>query len=521
MAEPGVLAAMRAAGVPIRSAEEDGGGLTFADDSGELGDAEATAAAAVAARALGGDSMEMLLSGSVGGRAPPGSGTVALADFEVLHSVGKGSYGKVFKVVHTGSRNVYALKSVKKSRVLREDAVEMVVREKEVLRQLPYCPFIVHLNFSFYTEAYLFLGMNYVGGGTLKHLLRRSIVLSEKFVRFYAAELVVALEHMHRMNIIHRDVKLENVMIGLDGHIALTDLGMARMIADEDLATTHCGTPEYLSFEIVKALVLRNSKGYGKEVDWWSLGIAIYEMLVGRTPFVAPEKDVEGTVFNIYSHTSIEVPRHIKLSKTVRSLLEMLLVKDPAARLGSGGAAEVKSHPFFKGIDWAALVRKEVTPPHLPRERVPGKRRRGSASTLQSRAEAEIDLHGIDGGDEVTKALDDLNAAFRPYVSREFADVLRRVSAGAGLPTTGGAAGGSAAGAAAGAEETKEGDAAAAGGAAAADGTHLAAPHAGPGRRFSAEVLGFVQKVFRKKSKRVSPVVPTVPERTRERRQSR
>eukprot|EP00753_Platysulcus_tardus_P015383 PLAT4992.1.p1 GENE.PLAT4992.1~~PLAT4992.1.p1 ORF type:complete len:428 (-),score=187.14 PLAT4992.1:316-1569(-) len=290
---------------------------------------------------------------------------VGMELFRMGPVVGKGSFGEVLRVEHRQTHKSYAMKVIKKQKVFQEEAVEMVLREKDILQSvLGAHPFIVTLHFAFQTPYRIFLGMNFVGGGTLKHLLRRRGRLEEASVRFYTAELILALEHMHRQNVIHRDLKLDNVMLTHEGHIQLTDFGMARTIKGGlDLATTHCGTPEYLPFEVVQSLVKRKKDGYGKTADWWSLGIAIYEMLVGRTPFVSEERDTRMTVFNIYSHTRITIPDKIPVSADLRSLVEALLQKDPEKRLGRGGAAELKAHAFFADLDWDACAACDMEPP--------------------------------------------------------------------------------------------------------------------------------------------------------------
>lgn len=178
-------------------------------------------------------------------------------------------------------------------------------------------------------------------------------------VKFYAAQLVLALEHLHKNNIIYRDLKPENVLIDKKGFIKVTDFGLSKEnILDSHAAKSFCGTPEYLAPEIIK------NEGHGKPVDWWSLGSIIYEMLTGIPPFYCKDRE---KLFDSIKNKEVQYPEY--LSDEVIDLMKKLLVKDPDKRLGSGpnGAEDIKNHPFFKGMKWNDLYNKKIKPPFIPR----------------------------------------------------------------------------------------------------------------------------------------------------------
>ena len=178
-------------------------------------------------------------------------------------------------------------------------------------------------------------------------------------MKFYAAQLVLAIEHLHKHNIIYRDLKPENVLIDRKGFIKVTDFGLSKdNIVDDQCAKTFCGTPEYLAPEIIK------NEGHGKPVDWWSLGSIIYEMCTGIPPFYCKDRK---QLFDNIKTKDVQFPEY--LTEEVIDLMKKLLVKDPSKRLGSGenGVEDIKSHEFFKGMKWAELEKKKIKPPFIPR----------------------------------------------------------------------------------------------------------------------------------------------------------
>jgi serine/threonine protein kinase len=268
--------------------------------------------------------------------------------------VGTGTFGRVYLVQHRPSKRFFAMKILKKSEVLRLKQVEHVNSERAILAQLKH-PFIVRLFRSFQDDRNLYMVLDYIQGGELFSHLRRAGRFSDDVARFYAAEILSAIEFMHSFNIIYRDLKPENLLIDSNGHIKITDFGFAKVV--EDRTWTLCGTPEYLAPEIIQ------SKGHGKSADWWAFGILIFEMLAGYPPFF------DDHPFGIYEKIlggKIVFPNHMDL--TARDLIKKLLVPDKARRLGSlkGGSEDIRAHKWFKGVDWVMVYNRQYPAPIVP-----------------------------------------------------------------------------------------------------------------------------------------------------------
>lgn len=283
---------------------------------------------------------------------------VGPVDFEVLRVVGQGAFGKVFQVKHKGTAEVYAMKVMKKHRILEKDHSEYVKAERDVLTAIVH-PFIVTLRFSFQTPSKLYLVLDFINGGHLFFNLYRQGVFSENVACLYTAEIVSAISYLHSRGIVHRDLKPENVLLDSDGHIRLTDFGLAKPNMENAEARTNSfiGTMEYMAPEIVEG------KGHGKAVDWWSTGILLYEMLCGMPPFRAKSRQ------QLQTQIMGAKPKYPKfLSSDALSLLKGLLVRDPTKRLGSGPAGDsaIKKHAFFKTINWNKLEKREVEPTFKP-----------------------------------------------------------------------------------------------------------------------------------------------------------
>ncbi|KAJ3337899.1 hypothetical protein HDU93_000344 [Gonapodya sp. JEL0774] len=278
-------------------------------------------------------------------------------DFDLLKVIGKGSFGKVLQVRKTDTARVYAMKILPKRDIVDRKEVAHTLSERNVLI-MASSPFLVGLKFSFQTPEKLYLVLDYMSGGELFYHLQREVVFREERARFYAAELVLAIEHLHNHDVVYRDLKPENILLDSTGHIALTDFGLCKENVGYDAVTnTFCGTAEYLAPEIL------TGQGYGKAVDWWSLGILFYEMTTGLPPFYSENTNV---MYNKILHTQVQFPAGY--SREAESLVRGLLDRDPKRRLGSPplGALAIKRHPFFRTIDWDRLLRKEVRPPHKP-----------------------------------------------------------------------------------------------------------------------------------------------------------
>jgi len=200
---------------------------------------------------------------------------------------------------------------------------------------------------------------DYCPGGEIFFHIQRVERFNEEAVKFYASQLILALAHLHQHQIIYRDLKPENVLVDREGYIKITDFGLSKQnILDNHSANSFCGTPEYLAPEIVENL------GHGRAVDWWSLGAIVYEMLTGLPPFYSKDRE---KLFNNIKTGNLKYPNY--LSKDAINLLQELFIKDPDKRLGCGvkGEDEIKSHPFFKTIDWTAIEQKKIKPPFVPK----------------------------------------------------------------------------------------------------------------------------------------------------------
>ena len=281
-----------------------------------------------------------------------------IESFELLKVIGKGSFGKVMQVRKRDTSRIYALKIIRKAHIISRSEVTHTLAERTVLAKVN-CPFIVPLKFSFQSPDKLYLGLAFVNGGELFLHLQREGRFSEERSRFYAAELFCALEHLHSFNVIYRDLKPENILLDYTGHIALCDFGLCKLnMGDKETTHTFCGTPEYLAPELLLG------RGYTKAVDWWTLGVLLYEMLTGLPPFYS--EDVNEMYRKILYDPLVFLP---DVRPDARDLLRRLLERDASKRLGSppGGAMEIKNHPFFtKHIDWSMLLAKKVRPPFKP-----------------------------------------------------------------------------------------------------------------------------------------------------------
>ncbi|XP_053238652.1 RAC-gamma serine/threonine-protein kinase isoform X1 [Podarcis raffonei] len=272
-------------------------------------------------------------------------------DFDYLKLLGKGTFGKVILVREKASGKYYAMKILKKEVIIAKDEVAHTLTESRVLKNTRH-PFLTSLKYSFQTKDRLCFVMEYVNGGELFFHLSRERVFSEDRTRFYGAEIVSALDYLHSGKIVYRDLKLENLMLDKDGHIKITDFGLCKEgITDAATMKTFCGTPEYLAPEVLE------DNDYGRAVDWWGLGVVMYEMMCGRLPFYNQDHE---KLFELILMEDIKFPR--TLSSDAKSLLSGLLIKDPNKRLGGGpdDAKEIMRHSFFTGVNWQDVYDKKV-----------------------------------------------------------------------------------------------------------------------------------------------------------------
>uniref|UniRef100_A0AAR2IJV8 Ribosomal protein S6 kinase n=1 Tax=Pygocentrus nattereri TaxID=42514 RepID=A0AAR2IJV8_PYGNA len=299
------------------------------------------------------------------------------SQFELLKVLGQGSYGKVFlvrKIKGSDTGQLYAMKVLKKATLKVRDRVRSKM-ERDILAEVNH-PFIVKLHYAFQTEGKLYLILDFLRGGDLftrlskevssleaiefhlKVIMPVTVMFTEEDVKFYLAELALALDHLHSLGIIYRDLKPENILLDEEGHIKITDFGLSKEAIDHDKrAYSFCGTIEYMAPEVV------NRRGHTQSADWWSFGVLMFEMLTGSLPFQG--KDRKETMALILK-AKLGMPQF--LSPEVQSLLRALFKRNPSNRLGAGpdGVEEIKRHHFFATIDWNKLYRKEIKPPFKP-----------------------------------------------------------------------------------------------------------------------------------------------------------
>lgn len=317
-----------------------------------------------------------------------GNGKARLEDWEIVETLGTGTFGRVLLVRQrpTYRPNAYhpifphlfqsldplspspastqqadgqlphfAMKVLRKSEVVRLKQVEHINSERTILERIRH-PFVVELYATYQDSLNVYMLLSYIPGGELFSHLRRAGRFSADVTRFYLASIVLAIDYLHAKNIIYRDLKPENLLLDRVGYLRIADFGFAKVV--EDRTFTLCGTPEYLAPEIVL------SQGHGKAVDWWALGILAFEMLAGYPPFF---DDHTLGIYEKILRNEVAFPSHV--DPYAKDLIRGLLTADRSKRLGNlrGGAKDVMGHPWFAGVDWGSLERKEIGAPIIPR----------------------------------------------------------------------------------------------------------------------------------------------------------
>lgn len=287
---------------------------------------------------------------------------VCLDDFICKKILGKGSFGKVFLVEKKDDHKLYAMKSLRKDVILENDQVESTKLEKEILLKAKH-PFFVKMLYIFQTDQKIYFVMNFIRGGELFTHLQSEKRFKEERARFYAAQIISAIGYLHKKKIIYRDIKPENILMGEDGYLYLADFGLAKDMNKRDFTSSFCGTPEYLAPEIIKNI------GHNHAVDWWSIGVLIYEMIVGFPPFYHSDQK---TMYELIEDFPVKFPDPVKhkiaMSEEVKDLIGKMLCKDPKTRIGTvGGVDEIQEHPWFEGFDFDKLLNRELDAPMIPK----------------------------------------------------------------------------------------------------------------------------------------------------------
>uniref|UniRef100_A0A3Q1CFF8 protein kinase C n=1 Tax=Amphiprion ocellaris TaxID=80972 RepID=A0A3Q1CFF8_AMPOC len=286
-------------------------------------------------------------------------GPLSLHDFRLIAVLGRGHFGKVLLSEYKKTGTMFAIKALKKGDIVARDEVESLMCEKRIFEivNMSHHPFLVNLFACFQTPEHVCFVMEYTAGGDLMMHIHTDVFTEPRAV-FYAACVVLGLQFLHDHKIVYRDLKLDNLLLDTDGYVKIADFGLCKEgMGYGDRTSTFCGTPEFLAPEVL------TDTSYTRAVDWWGMGVLIYEMLVGESPFPG---DDEEEVFDSIVNDEVRYPRF--LSTEAIGIMRRLLRRNPERRLGSGekDAEEVKKQPFFRNVDWEALLQRKVPPPFVP-----------------------------------------------------------------------------------------------------------------------------------------------------------
>ena len=285
---------------------------------------------------------------------------ITIDDFQIVKVLGTGAFGKVSLVYNEELKRYFAMKSLKKEYIKKYQQTKHTKEERKIMKKIDY-PFINKLYYAFQTKKSLFMITEFMAGGEMFHHLHECGHFDENRTRFYIAELVLAIDHLHKNNILYRDLKPENILLDEIGHIKLTDFGLSKIMnnIEKDKTYTVCGTPIYVAPEVL------SGRGYNKLVDWWSLGVLLYEFLAGYSPFREMKNRID---LNIYKRKLKQDPL---ISDTAFDLIKKLCQTNVEERLGKN-VKDIKNHKFFEDIDWVKLEKKQITPPFKPKIRYQG-----------------------------------------------------------------------------------------------------------------------------------------------------
>lgn len=285
---------------------------------------------------------------------------IFFSDLERVRTLGTGAFGRVVLLKHSKTNKYYAMKILEKEKIIKMKQVEHTLYEKRILEAIRF-PFTVSMEFSFKDNSYIYFIMPFIPGGEMFSHLRKMGKFEEPIAKFYASQVILALEYLHFCNLVYRDLKPENILIDRNGYLKITDFGFCKILNGR--TWTLCGTPEYLAPELIL------SKGYGFSVDWWSFGVLLYEMNAGCPPFYAndPMKTYEKIVSGKYRCPS-------NFPGDLRDLIRNTLQVDITKRFGvmRNGVMDFKNHRWFKGIEWDAILNCRWAPPYVPKFKHPG-----------------------------------------------------------------------------------------------------------------------------------------------------
>ena len=285
---------------------------------------------------------------------------ITLDDFQTVKVLGTGAFGKVSLVYNEELKRYFAMKALKKEYIKKSQQTKHTKEERKILETIDY-PFISKLYYAFQTKKSLYMITEFMAGGEMFHHLHDCGHFDENRTRFYIAELILAIDHLHKHNILYRDLKPENILLDEIGHIKLTDFGLSKIMnnIEKDKTYTVCGTPVYVAPEVL------TGQGYNKLVDWWSLGVLLYEFLAGYSPYREAKNRVD---IQIYKKKLKQDPL---ISNTAFDLITKLCQYNVRLRIGKN-VKDIKNHKFFESIDWVKLEKKEITPPFKPKIRYQG-----------------------------------------------------------------------------------------------------------------------------------------------------
>lgn len=307
-----------------------------------------------------------------------------LSDFEIIEVLGHGTFGEVVLVKNKLSQrhNLHAMKIIEKKRVVEKKQIENTKTEKNILQSMDH-PLVVSIDFFFQDNSFLYIIMPHILGGELFTHLRKFGRFEEEQAKFYSAQMVLALEYLHFLNFIHRDLKPENILIDHTGYLKLADFGFCKRM-DKGRTYTLCGTPEYMAPEVVL------HKGYGLSADWWSLGILLYEMNSGNSPFYSRNT---GKIFKRIISNNYKMPPHF--SHDLRDIIHNLLQDNISKRYGNlkNGTEDIKGHKWFRSISWLGVLSRKTPAPYKPPIKKPGSKSGTSLPTSKINVIAEIDRY--------------------------------------------------------------------------------------------------------------------------------